>query len=376
MTASPASAASAAALREEPADPAGPARAPLPVTVIGGYLGAGKTTLVNRWLRSALAQGRQVAVLVNDFGELGIDADLIVAARDDVLELAGGCVCCSFGSDLIGALLALRARQPAPDQVLIETSGVALPGPVAQAARLARDVVVGPVLVLVDALSVIERAHDRYVGDTITRQLAQAGRLLVSRTDLADPQRRAAVWQWLADAAPDVPVAVAADEAMPDARAPARGAADFSALALAPALAPAPARARGLRAGARARPRRPLAPGAPRAGQVFESLSARFAQPLDAPALASALDDPALGLERVKALVTGLDGARWLIELAGGRITCQATDRQPSDRQPDGTVAAARGDRLVGIGTRSRLDRAALTRLIEEFGGRIAGQSR
>ncbi len=376
MTAPPASAGPAAALRDEPADPVVPERAPLPVTVIGGYLGAGKTTLVNRWLRHALTEGRRVAVLVNDFGELGIDADLIVAARDDVLELAGGCVCCSFGSDLIGALLGLLARRPVPDQVLIETSGVALPGSVAQAARLARDVSVGPVLVLVDALSVIERAHDRYVGDTITRQLAQAGRVLVSRTDLADPQRHQAVWQWLADAAPGVPVAVAADEAMPavtDLETPGPGGVPgdpVRAAQAATAATGARSRARGLR-GTRERPRRFGAPGAPRAGQFFVSVSARFAQPLDAPALTDALADPALGLERAKALVTGLDGARWLIELAGGQVT-----RRRADGGSDGASAAARGDRLVGIGAKARLNRAALIWLIERFGGRIAGQSR
>ena len=107
------------------------------VTVIGGYLGAGKTTLVNRWLRQAQAQGRRIAVLVNDFGEIGIDADLILAQSDDVLELAGGCVCCSFGSDLMAALLRLAERNPAPAHVLIETSGVALPGAVARSAKLA-----------------------------------------------------------------------------------------------------------------------------------------------------------------------------------------------------------------------------------------------
>ncbi|MBL8319631.1 MAG: GTP-binding protein, partial [Burkholderiaceae bacterium] len=80
----------------------------VPTVVVGGYLGAGKTTLVNELLRQA--EGQRIAVLVNDFGELTIDADLIVGASGDVLALAGGCVCCSFGADLIGTLRQVLQR--------------------------------------------------------------------------------------------------------------------------------------------------------------------------------------------------------------------------------------------------------------------------
>ena len=111
-----------------------PPSARVPVTVVGGYLGAGKTTLVNHLLRNA--GGRRLAILVNDFGSLPIDADLIEAEEDDLISIAGGCVCCSFGSDLMGALMKLAARTPAPDHLLIETSGVALPGSVARSVAL------------------------------------------------------------------------------------------------------------------------------------------------------------------------------------------------------------------------------------------------
>lgn len=96
------------------------------VTVIGGYLGAGKTTLVNHLLRER--EGRRIAVLVNDFGELSIDDDLIESTDGNVMRLAGGCVCCSFGSDLVAALMVMPDMLPRPEHILIETSGVALPG--------------------------------------------------------------------------------------------------------------------------------------------------------------------------------------------------------------------------------------------------------
>ena len=107
--------------------------APLPAVVVGGWLGAGKTTLVNHLLRHA--GGRRIAVLVNDFGEVSIDADLIVGAEGGLLSLAGGCMCCSWGDDLFGTLARLRAREPAPEVLLVETSGVAQPAAVARLHR-------------------------------------------------------------------------------------------------------------------------------------------------------------------------------------------------------------------------------------------------
>jgi len=130
----------------------GGASAVLPATVVGGWLGAGKTTLVNHLLRHA--GGRRIAVLVNDFGEVSIDADLIEGADGGVLSLAGGCMCCSWGEDLFGTLARVRARDPAPDVLLVETSGVAQPGAVARLLRLAPGIQVEAVVVLVDAETV------------------------------------------------------------------------------------------------------------------------------------------------------------------------------------------------------------------------------
>jgi G3E family GTPase len=114
--------------------------APVPLVIVGGYLGAGKTTLVNHLLRHA--GGRRIAVLVNDFGSVSIDASLIVGSADGVLALAGGCVCCAYGADLIGTLTTAVKREPTPHVVLVECSGVGLPAAVARTAALAPGVAI------------------------------------------------------------------------------------------------------------------------------------------------------------------------------------------------------------------------------------------
>ena len=176
----------------------------VPALLIGGYLGAGKTTLVNHLLRHA--GGRRIAVLVNDFGEVSIDANLILGAEGGVLSLAGGCVCCSFGSDLVGTLAAVLRRAPAPDTVLIETSGVGIPSAVARAARLAPGLRLEATVVVADALTVRERAADRYVGDTVRQQLDDADLLLLNQTDRVEPAALAALQAWWAGAHPRTPL--------------------------------------------------------------------------------------------------------------------------------------------------------------------------
>lgn len=180
----------------------------LPTLVIGGYLGAGKTTLVNQMLRDA--QGQRIAVLVNDFGDINIDADLIQGQSGDVLELSGGCVCCSFGADLVGSLTAVSQRSPTLDLVLIETSGVALPGAVARSARLVPGLNVLGVLTVLDASSIKDRANDRYVGSTVMQQITDANLLLLNKMDLLTPFEVAQTQVWLTGLKAAAPVVTSA----------------------------------------------------------------------------------------------------------------------------------------------------------------------
>src|SRR5258708_32936633 len=98
---------------------------PVPILLVTGFLGAGKTTIVNHIL--AHANGRRIAAVVNDFGAINIDAELIAGASDGVVSLTNGCICCSLEGDLLRTLAAILRRDPRPDHILIETSGLADP---------------------------------------------------------------------------------------------------------------------------------------------------------------------------------------------------------------------------------------------------------
>jgi G3E family GTPase len=172
----------------------------IPFTVIGGFLGAGKTSLLNRLLRGAT--GRRFAVMVNDFGTLDIDGGLVAPHGGDTIALANGCVCCTIGDSLVTTLLSLLDRPQRFDHIVVEASGVADPGRVADLAvlepRLARD----GVIVVVDAAHVLERAADRRVGDTVARQLAAADLLVLNKLDLADDLDALRGWLRAQSAAP------------------------------------------------------------------------------------------------------------------------------------------------------------------------------
>lgn len=179
----------------------------LPVSILGGYLGAGKTTLVNHVLRNA--NGRRIAVLVNEFGALPIDADLIEAEDDRLISISGGCVCCSYGNDLMQALLEMQDLSPRPDHILIESSGVALPGAIAATVSITDGLQIDGIIVLGDAETIRAQADNAYVGDTILRQLADADLVLLNKSDLVSGAELKKVQNWLLTAAPDAAVVTA-----------------------------------------------------------------------------------------------------------------------------------------------------------------------
>lgn len=171
----------------------------LPLTVVGGYLGAGKTTLLNHLL--ADAQGMRIAVLVNDFGAINIDAELIANRAGDTIQLANGCVCCTLVDGLVGALDKLRRDAKALDHVVVEASGVAEPARIAAHANLP-GYRLGAVITVADAETVEAKSRDRYVGDVVLEQLRAADLLLLNKTDLVDEARRAELCRWLRRVSP------------------------------------------------------------------------------------------------------------------------------------------------------------------------------
>ncbi len=154
----------------------------VPVTIVGGYLGAGKTTLINRLLEDD--HSLRIAVLVNDFGEINVDADLIADHDGQTLALTNGCVCCSIADDLGGALATISSQAPQADHIVIEASGVADPGRIANYAYSQPGLSLDGVVILADCETVDTLVGDRFVGSTVKRQLSAADILLLTKTDL------------------------------------------------------------------------------------------------------------------------------------------------------------------------------------------------
>ena len=158
------------------------ARRPIPVTVIGGYLGAGKTTCLNHLL--AADHGLRLAVLVNDFGAVNIDAGLIAEHGDDTVALTNGCVCCAIADDLGAALQAQVERQLPPDRIVVEASGVADPARVMRLAGNWPGCRPAGTAVLADAATIRERARDKFVGGLVVQQMQAADLLALNKLDL------------------------------------------------------------------------------------------------------------------------------------------------------------------------------------------------
>lgn len=183
----------------------------IPVTVITGFLGAGKTTLIRHLMQNP--QGKKLAILVNEFGTVGVDGDILRACADEncpidnIVELANGCICCTVADDFIPTIEALMARPERPDHIIIETSGLALPKPLLKAfdwPAIRSRITVDGVIALADAEAVAagrfapdvaavdaQRAaddsldHETPLSEVFEDQIACADIILLSKADLA-----------------------------------------------------------------------------------------------------------------------------------------------------------------------------------------------
>lgn len=301
---------------------------PVPLSVIGGFLGTGKTTLLNQLLNNR--SGIRFAVLVNDFGDIVVDGDLIADHDGQSINFANGCVCCSLGNDLLVTLTQLLQRDAPPEQILVEASGVADPRTIADFAALDSDLFRDLVIVLVDAQTLRQRAADDRLSNTVTRQIAAADLIIMNKCDLVDDAARRATRQWLQAQRGDIPIIETMHAQVP-----------FDVLS---AVAPSAVAAKTTSAHDHGRNHT----------ELFHSETFAMAEPVDLTALRQSLEALPTSILRVKGFVPvqGRDVPFFLVQLSGREIEIAPWQ---------GEVPARTG--LIIIGTPDMPDRRQLDQI-------------
>jgi Ni2+-binding GTPase involved in maturation of urease and hydrogenase len=174
----------------------------LPLTVVSGYLGAGKTTLINQLL--AERHGLNLMVMVNDFGAINIDQALISKQDKDVIALTNGCVCCTMGADLFMALGDALDRRPRPDHLIIEASGIADPMAIANTAIAEPDLSYAGIITLVDGASISDLLSDPLISPQVTQQISASDLTLLTKAPDLTPEAGA----WFLDKGLQLPISL------------------------------------------------------------------------------------------------------------------------------------------------------------------------
>jgi G3E family GTPase len=307
-------------------------------TVLGGYLGVGKTTLLNNILRNNLpsaedGSSKRIALLINDFGDINIDAKLIQSQTDNQINLANGCVCCTLTDGFTNAVETLLEASPKPDHIIVEASGVADVNNLSQYGH-SDELKLASIIVVADAETVREKAHDKYVAKTIQRQLRSADLILLNKVDLIDESEVDNLTAWLAELTEGVPVACSVKCRVP--------------MSLIFDL-----ESRGNSVNEEIH-----------AHEHYDSWSFSTPQTATRAALETFMQKLDSHVLRCKGVIVDESGDQLTLQVVGNR---KVIERQASDPGPDSLIDGAVGIELVAIGMAGALDTAKLDTMVQDL---------
>ncbi len=289
---------------------------PLPMTIVAGYLGAGKTTLVNAILGGD--HGLRITVLVNDFGEVALDDSLIRNRDGETIALANGCACCSMSGDLWEAVNRVLAMQPRPDRLVIETSGVADPEKIHRIALADPDLADAGIVTVADAANLDAPLDDPAFRPMVEQQLRSASLIVLAKSDLLESDAVEVAITRLAEIAPGCPIARSAPGLVP-----------VKLVISAPPKTPA------TKAG-------PLRLGPVDHDEVYATWSWSGTESVDVARLEAFLGAEDCGVWRIKGIVHDRSGTWYLIHRAGAQTEMSQSGAQNGPA------------RIVAIGPASR----------------------